>query len=64
MSKEKKWQTLLRSVVYYITLLFVTLRACDVIDWPWWCVLSPTIAALSFAAILLFVVGVLYASDN
>lgn len=61
---EKKWQTLVRSVVYYTTLLFVALRACDVIDWPWWCVLSPTIAVLVVAALALIIVGSVYAGSD
>lgn len=63
MSKAK-WPKVLNAIIHYMTLLFVALRACDVIDWPWWCVLSPTIAALGFAAILLIVLGGLYASDD
>lgn len=60
----KKLMTILKSVVYYMTLLFIALRACDVIDWPWWAVLSPTIAVLAFSALLLVVVGSLYANSD
>lgn len=29
------------SVIKGISWLFTTLRACDVIDWPWWLVMMP-----------------------
>ena len=44
---------------YFLTMLFCALRACDVIDWPWFLVMSPifiswiiTIAALVIAGLL------------
>ena len=44
-----------------LTLLFLALRACDVIDWPWYWVLSPTLAGFLvsgvFSLFLLFVVA-------
>ena len=44
-----------------LTLLFLALRACDVIDWPWYWVLSPTLAGFlvsgAFSLFLLFVVA-------
>lgn len=62
--RKAKWPNVLNAIVRYMTLLLVALRACDVIDWPWWCVLSPTIATLAFSALALIVVGCLYASDD
>ena len=49
----------LKNICYFLTMLFCTLRACDVIDWPWFLVMSPifiswiiTIAALVIAGLL------------
>lgn len=64
MKEDAKLWKIIGAVARTLTLVFIALRACDVIDWPWWCVLSPTIVALSFAALLLFVSGILYVSDE
>ena len=49
----------LKNICDFLTMLFCTLRACDVIDWPWFLVMSPifiswiiTIAALVIAGLL------------
>lgn len=49
----------LKNLCCFLTMLFCTLRACDVIDWPWFLVMSPifilwiiTIAALVIAGLL------------
>ena len=49
----------LKNLCYFLTILFCTLRACDVIDWPWFLVMSQifiswiiTIAALVIAGLL------------
>lgn len=49
----------LKNICYFLTMLFCTLRARDVIDWPWFLVMSPifiswiiTIAALVIAGLL------------
>lgn len=64
MKEDAKLWKVIGAVTRTLTLVFIALRACDVIDWPWWCVLSPTIAALTVAALLLITVGILYASDD
>lgn len=58
----KRWK-IIGAVVRTLTLVFIALRACDVIDWPWWCVLAPIIAAYVFAMLLLIVVGAVYADE-
>lgn len=35
-----------------LTLVFITLRLCDVIDWSWWWVLAPMWALPAFALTL------------
>lgn len=37
------------SVIKGISWLFTTLRACDVIDWPWWLVMMPMFVIFVFA---------------
>lgn len=37
-----------------LTLIFVVLKLCNVIDWPWWWVLCPI--WISFALLFLFVI--------
>lgn len=61
---DEKIGRIFGNAALYVTLLFITLRACDVIDWPWWCVLSPVIATLSFSLLMLAVVGILYADSD
>lgn len=45
--KEKSESTasqigsILKSICYFITILFCTLRACDVITWSWFWIMSP-----------------------
>lgn len=41
----------------YLTLLFLTLRACDVIDWPWYWVLSPLLLSLCVFVLSCLLVG-------
>ena len=42
-----------------LTIAFIVLKLCAVIDWSWWWVLSPTLIPLGFAllgmVILLFI---------
>lgn len=40
-----------------LTIVFIVLKLCDVIDWSWWWVLSPTLIPLGLsllASLLLF----------
>lgn len=53
-----KWTDVVKPILTYMTLLFMTLRACDVITWPWYLVLSPTIGAIVFVAVCCAVVGI------
>lgn len=42
-----------------LTMLFCVLRACDVIDWQWYWVISPTIIAVLIAFVILAYTSVL-----
>lgn len=63
MKEDTKLWLIVGAVVRTVTLVFIALRACDVIDWPWWCVLAPTIAAYAVAVLLLTIVGAVYADE-
>lgn len=55
---KAKWQGVAKTVLRYMTLLFITLRACDVTAWPWYIVLSPVIALFAFVAVCAIVIGI------
>lgn len=56
MSKEKQSEGI--GFLGLLTIAFIVLKLCAVIDWSWWWVLSPTLIPLGFAllgmVILLF----------
>lgn len=63
MKEDAKLWKIIGTAARALTLVLIALRACDVIDWPWWCVLAPTIATYAFAGLLLVVLGAVYASE-
>ncbi len=42
-----------------LTVLFIGLKLCGVIDWSWWWVLSPTLISFAIALVVLVVASVL-----
>jgi hypothetical protein len=38
-----------------LTIVFITLKLCNVIDWSWWWVLSPTTIPLAIGISLLLI---------
>lgn len=52
------------TILRFLTYLFITLRACNIVDWAWYLVLSP--ALISFGVWLLFcmVLGIAAASRD
>lgn len=42
-------------IVPLLTIVFMTLKLCNVIDWSWWWVFSPVIVASA-----LFIVGLVF----
>lgn len=59
--EQKKWPKVVKTLLTYMTLLFLALRACDVISWPWWCVLSPVIIPLVVYVAPSGIIGILEA---
>ena len=47
-----------------LTLIFVTLRLCKVIDWSWWWVLSPLWITAGIAILALAVIAICDLSDS
>ena len=39
-----------------LTIVFIVLKLCGVIDWSWWWVLSPAIIGMVLAIIMLIIV--------
>ena len=46
------------SLCSLLTILFVALKLCKVIDWSWWLVLSPLWAPWAIAFVIMGIVGV------
>lgn len=42
-----------------LTLTFIVLKLCNVIDWSWWWVLSPTLIPVAILIVLLTIVKIL-----
>ena len=40
-----------------LTLIFITLKLCKVINWSWWWVLSPLLIPISIVLILWLLIG-------
>lgn len=47
----------------WTTIIFITLRACDVIDWEWYWVLSPSVISLIIGILGLAFVGAAVSKD-
>lgn len=56
MSEQKNNNGAGISAFTLLTLIFITLKLCNVIDWSWWWVLSP--AWIPLVLIVLFLIGV------
>jgi hypothetical protein len=48
------------SLVGLLTIAFVVLKLCHVIDWSWWWVLSPLWIPIVALVIILFVFWIIY----
>lgn len=55
---KNKWPEAVKIALRYATLLMLTLRACDVIDWPWYIVLLPVIVPLAILAVCIILAGI------
>ena len=47
-----------------LTLIFVTLRLCNVIDWSWWWILSPVWITAGIAILVLIVIAIWELSNS
>jgi fatty acid desaturase len=59
---------ILGKILKTVTMVFIALRACDVIVWPWFWVLSPMLLAWAIAVLCFLFVGaaaaVVLSSEN
>jgi hypothetical protein len=44
-----------------LTIVFITLKLCGVIDWSWWWVWSPALIGSGLVVVMLVILGALYA---
>ena len=49
------------SIFTVLTLIFVVLKLCGVINWSWWLVFLPTLIPLGILAIVLVLFGLFFA---
>ena len=43
-----------------LTVVFIILKLCNVIDWSWWLVLLPEIIAVGMCIIIFIIYGITY----
>lgn len=60
----KSCGTVISSISKWTTLVFLALRACDVIDWAWYWVLSPSLIALIIGILGLALAGAAVANED
>lgn len=48
------------SISTLLTVAFVVLKLCKVIDWSWWWVLSPTLISIGIGLLALIIIGIIY----
>lgn len=47
-----------------LTIAFIVLKLCKVIDWSWWWVISPILFSIGIALIVLGILGVYYVFNS
>lgn len=47
-----------------LTVVFITLKLCKVIDWSWWWVLSPVWGCFCFALLVFLVIAIVVIIKN
>jgi len=50
---------LISKILEVITVVFITMKMTDYVDWSWWLVLMPTIGPLIMAIIFIFTYALL-----
>lgn len=51
-------------IINMISVLFITLRACDIISWDWWAVMLPQLIVFGFAVLLTLISGLIVGGEN
>ena len=62
-SKSKNFGDHIGGLAFLLTLIFASLRACDVIAWEWWQVMMPLLIYVGIVAVLIIVGLILIAVD-
>lgn len=57
--RDSKTTTSGVSFLELLTVAFIILKLCNVIDWSWWWVLAPTWIPLALAAVILIICGII-----
>lgn len=60
----KNCGTVISDISKWTTLVFLTLRACDIIDWAWYWVLSPSLIAIVLGILGLALAGAAATKDD
>lgn len=60
----KNCGTVISAISKWTTLVFLTLRACDIIDWAWYWVLSPSLIAIILGILGLALAGAAATKDD
>lgn len=63
-SSSNIFSTIVGYISSFLTMLFITLRACDIINWNWYWVMSPFLIPLSISIICVCVVGIITMIEN
>jgi hypothetical protein len=48
------------SPLHLLTIVFVTLKLTEVIDWSWWLVILPSIIPFGLALLILIITGIVF----
>ena len=60
MKRKIETSSIVTSTSVVLTIVFVVLRLCKIIDWSWWWCLSPLLIELGIALIAFIVFTVIY----
>lgn len=59
----KEFSKVINATTRWIGYILLVLRACDVVDWPWYIVLLPQFVAVGLALFFLFIFAIIDFSD-
>ena len=58
-NNDNNWGSFVHSLASALTIVFIALRACDIIDWAWYWLLSPMFICYGAAIITLAIVAMI-----